>query len=186
MDDTQIVDLYWQRDETAIHETARKYGAYCMKISMNILADQSDSAENVNDTYLGAWNSMPPHRPAILVSFLGRIARNMALNKYKARNAEKRAADEFAISLNELDICTPSGVSVENEVELSALSAHISAFLRELPVDTRRVFVCRYFHADSISEIAAHFGFGQSKVKSMLLRSRLRLKDYLEKEGYAL
>lgn len=186
MDDTQIVDLYWQRDENAIHETACKYGAYCMKISMNILSDPSDSAENVNDTYLGAWNAMPPHRPAVLSSFLGRIARNLALNKYKARHAEKRSADEFTLSLDELDICTPSGVSVEDEVGLSALTTHISAFLRELPADMRRVFVCRYFYADSVGDIAARFGFGQSKVKSMLLRTRLRLKDYLEKEGYAL
>ena len=123
MDDIKIVELYWQRDERAIHETACKYGAYCMKISMNILADKSDSAENVNDTYLGAWNAMPPHRPAVLQSFLGRIARNLALNKYKARQAGKRAGDEFALSLDELDICTPAGVSVEDAAAVTVTSS---------------------------------------------------------------
>ena len=186
MDDIKIVELYWQRDERAIHETACKYGAYCMKISMNILADKSDSAENVNDTYLGAWNAMPPHRPTVLQSFLGRIARNLALNKYKARQAEKRAGDEFALSLDELDICTPAGVSVEDSAAVSALAAQISAFLRGLPAEMRRAFVCRYFYAESVREIAARQGASESKIKSMLLRSRLRLKAQLEKEGYSL
>ena len=186
MDDTEIVELYWQREERAIRETACKYGAYCMKISMNILADKSDSAENVNDTYLGAWNAMPPHRPTVLQSFLGRIARNLALNKYKARQAEKRAGDEFALSLDELDVCTPAGVSVEDSATVSALAAQISAFLRGLPAEMRRAFVCRYFYAESVREIAARQGASESKIKSMLLRSRLRLKAQLEKEGYSL
>lgn len=186
MDDIEIVELYWQRDETAIRETACKYGAYCMKISMNILADKSDSAENVNDTYLGAWNAMPPHRPTLLQPFLGKIARNLALNKYKARHAEKRAKDEFSLSLDELDVCTPSGLSVEDTAAVSALTAQINAFLRGLPAEMRRVFVCRYFHAESIGEIAERFGASESKIKSMLQRSRLRLRAQLEKEGYTL
>lgn len=186
MDDTEIVKLYWQRDERAIRETACKYGAYCMKISMNILSDSADSAENVNDTYLGAWNAMPPHRPTYLQAFLGKIARNLALNKYKTRHAEKRAGDAFSLSLEELDICTPIGLSPEDASAASALAAHINAFLHSLPAEMRRAFVCRYFYAESIGEIAKRQGASESKIKSMLLRSRLRLKAHLEKEGYAL
>ena len=105
MDDSQIVALYWQRDEHAIEATAAKYESYCMKISQNILSDRADSEENVNDTYLHAWQAMPPQRPAILSAFLGKIARNLALNRYKARSAQKRQGDAFALSLDELDDC---------------------------------------------------------------------------------
>ena len=186
MDDKQIVELYWQRNEQAIAETAAKYETYCMKISQNILSDRADSEENVNDTYLHAWKAIPPQRPAILSAFLGRIARNLAINKYKARHAEKRAHDEFALSLDELDICTPSGLSVEDDAAAAALTAQINTFLRGLPTEMRRVFICRYFYAESVGEIAARQGATESKIKSMLLRSRLRLKAQLEKEGYSL
>ena len=108
MDDKQIVELYWQRNEQAIAETAAKYETYCMKISQNILSDRADSEENVNDTYLHAWEAIPPQRPAILSAFLGRIARNLALNRYKAKNAQKRQGDAFALSLDELDDCAPA------------------------------------------------------------------------------
>lgn len=110
MDDHEIVDLYWQRDEHAIEATAAKYESYCMKISQNILSDRADSEENVNDTYLHAWQAMPPQRPAILSAFLGKIARNLALNRYKARSAQKRQGDAFALSLDELDDCAPRPV----------------------------------------------------------------------------
>ncbi len=105
MDDSQIVALYWQRDEQAIAETDAKYGSYCMKISQNILSDRADSEENVNDAYLHAWEAMPPQRPAILSAFLGRITRNLALNRCKAANAQKRQGSAFALSLDELDDC---------------------------------------------------------------------------------
>ena len=115
MDDRQIVDLYWQRDEHAIEATAAKYESYCMKISQNILSDRADSEENVNDTYLHAWQAMPPQRPAILSAFLGKIARNLALNRYKARSAQKRQGDAFALSLEELDDCAPALSSPDDE-----------------------------------------------------------------------
>ena len=115
MDDYEIVDLYWQRDEHAIEATAAKYESYCMKISQNILSDRADSEENVNDTYLHAWQAMPPQRPAILSAFLGRIARNLALNRYKARSAQKRQGDVFALSLDELDDCTLTLSSPDDE-----------------------------------------------------------------------
>lgn len=184
MHDNDIVELYWRRDETAINETAEKYGAYCMKISLNILSDASDSEENVNDTYVQAWNSMPPHRPDRLIAFLGKLTRNLALNKYKARHTKKRINSEFAVSLDELDCCTPSGISVEDEVSVAALSKCISDFLFKEEESVRKVFVCRYFFCESVKEIAERFNFTQSKVKTMLMRTRTRLKSRLEMEGY--
>ena len=155
-----------------------------MKISQNILNNFSDSEENVNDTYLKAWNSIPPTRPKILSAYLGRIARNLALNRYKARHAEKRTGDEFSVSLDELSQCTPSGVSVEDEVQIKKLGQTINRFLSEQKEDVRAVFVCRYFNCDSIEEISAKSGFSQSKIKSILMRTRMKLRLYLEKEGY--
>lgn len=184
VEDNAIIELFWNRDDRAVSQTAEKYGAYCMKISQNILNNFSDSEENVNDTYLKAWNSIPPTRPKILSAYLGRIARNLALNKYKARHAEKRAGDEFSVSLDELSQCTPSGVSVEDEVQIKKLGQTINRFLSEQKEDVRAVFVCRYFNCDSIEEISAKSGFSQSKIKSVLMRTRMKLRLYLEKEGY--
>ena len=127
MDDHEIVDLYWQRDEHAIEATAAKYESYCMKISQNILSNRADSEENVNDTYLHAWKAMPPQRPAILSAFLGKIARNLALNRYKARSAQKRQGDAFALSLDELDDCAPALSSPDDEAMAAELGRSISA-----------------------------------------------------------
>ena len=124
MDDKQIVELYWQRNEQAIAETAAKYETYCMKISQNILSDRADSEENVNDTYLHAWEAIPPQRPAILSAFLGRIARNLALNRYKAKSAQKRQGDAFALSLDELDNCAVSLPDPESETAAAAWREH--------------------------------------------------------------
>lgn len=184
MNDDEIVALYWKRDEQAIKETGVKYGTYCFKISLNILADMSDSEENVNDTYMQAWLSIPPQRPVSLKAFLARIARNLALNKYKAAHTKKRLASELAISLDELDICTPFHIMVEDEVRIKHLSKCISDFLRQQSMDARNVFVCRYFFCESVKDIADHFGYSQSKIKSMLMRTRERLKSYLKQEGY--
>lgn len=183
MDDNEIVDLYWKRNEQAIKETADKYGAYCLKISLNILEDMSDGEENVNDTYMQAWSSIPPHRPNSLKAFLAKITRNLALNRYKAAHTQKRHATEFALSLDELDICTPSKITVEDEVGIVYLSKCISDFLYQQNTDVRGVFVCRYFYCESIEDIAIRFGYSQSKIKSMLMRTRTKLKSYLQKEG---
>ena len=174
VEDNAIIELYWNRDDRAVSQTAEKYGVYCMKISQNILNNFSDSEENVNDTYLKAWNSIPPTRPKILSAYLGRIARNLALNRYKARHAEKRAGDEFSVSLDELSQCTPSGVSVEDEVQIKKLGQTINRFLSEQKEDVRAVFVCRYFNCDSIEEISSKSGFSQSKIKSILMRTRMK------------
>ena len=184
MDDAQIVALYWQRDEHAIEATAAKYGPYCMKISQNILSDRADSEENVNDTYLKAWHAMPPQRPAILSAFLGKIARNLALNRYKARNTQKRAGGVFALSLDELDDCAVTLPGPEDETAARELGALISAFLRTQSEEVRAMFVLRYFYCDSIEEISARFGCGESRVKTTLLRTRRKLKEHLIKEGY--
>jgi RNA polymerase sigma factor, sigma-70 family len=184
MDDKEIVELYWQRNEQAIKETADKYGAYCRKISLNILSDLSDSEENVNDAYMQAWLSIPPHKPDSLMAFLGKLTRNLALNRYKAMHAKKRLWNQFAISLDELSDCTPSNIMVEQKAEIAELGKSINSFLYSQKEDIRNVFICRYFYCDSVEEISDRFGYSQSKIKSMLMRARIRLKSYLKKEGY--
>ena len=171
MDDHEIVDLYWQRDEHAIEATAAKYESYCMKISQNILSDRADSEENVNDTYLHAWQAMPPQRPAILSAFLGKIARNLALNRYKARSAQKRQGDAFALSL-------------DDEATAAELGRSISAFLRTQSEEVRSMFILRYFYCEPVEALAARFHCGESRIKTTLLRTRRKLKEHLIKEGY--
>ena len=186
MEDGRIVQLYWQREEQAIEETARKYQSYCMQISMNILGSQLDSEECVADTYLQAWNAIPPKRPASLSAFLGKITRNLAINRYQARHAEKRRGNEFALSLEELDACVPDAGDMQERWEEKAVSWCINGFLRTQSKDARGIFICRYFYCDSVSEIAQRFGYSESKVKSLLFRTRNKLKLYLEKEGVLL
>ena len=184
MDDKQIVELYWQRDEHAIEATAAKYESYCMKISQNILSNRADSEENVNDTYLHAWQAMPPQRPAILSAFLGKIARNLALNRYKARSAQKRQGDAFALSLDELDDCAPALSSPDDEATAAELGRSISAFLRTQSEEVRSMFILRYFYCEPVEALAARFHCGESRIKTTLLRTRRKLKEHLIKEGY--
>lgn len=184
MNDERIIALFFDRSEEAISATAEKYGAYCMTISKNILSNPLDSEENVNDTYMQLWRSIPPERPKILSAYIAKIARNLALNRIEAANTQKRGMGEFSISLDEMSECTPSNVSVENSAEVKELSRAISEFLRTEKEDARKMFVCRCFYADSISDIAQRFSCGESKVKSSLMRTRVRLKRYLEKGGY--
>ena len=183
MDDAMIVELYWQRQERAIAETKTKYGAYCQTIAQRILNDRLDAEECVNDTYLGAWNAMPPHRPASLRTFLGKIARNLSLKRWRARSAAKRGSGEVALSLDELEECVAGAGSVEEHVEAEELARVIDAFLGGLSADDRRMFVCRYWYFDSVGDIAQRFGFSQSKVKMSLKRTRDKLATYLEQEG---
>lgn len=184
MEDEKIVELYWQRSENAVHETAQKYGPYCMKISMNILGSVQESEENVNDAYLHAWQAMPPHRPKVLSAFLGKLTRNLAINRYQAAHAIKRGAGEFPLSLEELDPCIPDRAAPEESLDAAALSQTISAFLRTQPKEARQVFIRRYFFCDSVEEIATVFHMTPSKVKSLLFRIRNKLRIYLQKEGY--
>lgn len=185
MEDGKIVELYWQRRESALHETALKYGAYCTKISMNILGSPQESEENVNDVYLHAWQAMPPHRPQVLSAFLGKLTRNLAINRFQAAHAAKRGGGEFPLSLEELDPCIPDGAAPEESLDAAALSQSISAFLRTQPKEARQIFIRRYFFCDSVEEISAAFRMTPSKVKSMLFRTRNKLRSYLQKEGYS-
>lgn len=182
MEDNKIVDLYWARAEEAIAETASRYGQYCYTIAYNILANAEDADESVNDTYMGAWNSMPPQRPAVLSTYLGKLTRRIAINRWYANRAEKRGGGEPSLSLDELSECLPAKAGVEDEIENQMLSSIISGFLRALPAHKRRVFVCRYWYAYSIDEISKLFGYSKTKTVNMLSRLRRGLKTCLEEE----
>lgn len=186
MEDNNIVDLYWKRDEKAIEETKSKYGKYCHAIAFNVLCNHEDAEECVNDTYLGAWNSMPPHKPQMLGAFLGKITRNLALKRWRDKTADKRGGGENALVIDELQECIPCTDDVLEAIEVKELSNIIDRFLRNIPTNERRVFICRYWYMDSIGDISKQFGYGQSKVKMMLLRTRKKLLDELEKEGVTL
>lgn len=186
MDDEMIFDLYWARSESAINETAKKYGSYCLAIANNILQNNEDSEECVNDTYYKIWNAIPPQRPAIFRAFLGKITRNLSLNRYKEQRAIKRGGSDIALIYSELENCIPSKSNVEMESEANYVISAINAYLLSLDSQSRIVFVRRYWYADSIGSIAACFQMSESKVKSMLFRTRNKLKTYLESEGVIL
>ena len=183
MEDSKIVELYWVRNERAITETASKYGGYCYAIAYNILYDKGDADESVNDTYLGAWNAIPPHRPSILRTFLGKITRRVSLKKWRDSHRDKRGGSQVALALDELSECVPSNVRVEDEIMAAELSKKLNRFIAELPVTERQVFLCRYWYLDTIEQISMDFCFSSSKVKSMLHRTRKKLFAYLREEG---
>lgn len=184
MDDVRIVALYWERSDTAIPETASKYGSYLTSISYNILASREDAEECVNDTYHDAWSSIPPHRPSILSTFLGKITRRISIDRWRKLTADKRGGGELTLALDELEECVSGIGSMEDEIERKELAKLFNDFLNTLPVAERRVFLCRYWYMDPIQSIAQQFGFSQSKVASMLHRTRAKLRTALEKEGY--
>lgn len=183
MDDEQIINLYFDRNETAISETDKKYGAYCMKIAMNILENAHDSEECINDVWLRTWNSIPPNRPQSLNAYVGKITRNLSINRYKMKYAEKRAEGEFAVSLDELDECVSGGEMMDDNEQAKLIGRSISDFLHTQKELARKIFVCRYFYCDSIAEIAKRFDISESHVKSTLHRTRSKLKTHLEREG---
>ena len=184
MDDSSIVALYWNRSEQAIEETDKKYGSYCYSISYNILASREDAQECVSDTYLAVWHAIPPRRPGILSAFLGKIARHLAIDRWRKSSAQKLGGGEMALALDELEDCVADSHTLEQTLDRRELSRSVNAFLAGLPETERKVFLCRYWYLDSVKEIAASFGFTESKVASMLLRLRKRLRAHLEKEGY--
>jgi RNA polymerase sigma-70 factor (ECF subfamily) len=183
MEDSAIVELYWARSQEAIRATADKYGAYCSAIIRRVLGDGRDGEECLNDTWLGAWNAMPPQRPVQLPPFLGRIARNTALDRYTYNTAQKRGG--FETVLEELAECV-SGAPMEDELDLRQLGEAISAYLDTQTPTARRLFLRRYWYCESIAELAAASGFSASKVKSLLHRVRKGLRAYLIEEGYDL
>ena len=186
MEDAQIVCLYWDRNETAIRETENKYDRYLTKIAYNILYDMEDSRESVNDTYLAAWNSMPPHRPGRLSTYLGKITRQVSIDIFRRRTSKKRAASEYALSLSELEECVSGGDTTVEEAELHRLAASIDCWLRTLPRPTRNAFVGRYYFMDSLRDVAGYCGMSEAKAKSVLYRARQSLRNYLEQEGFEL
>jgi len=184
MQDESIVELYWSRNESAIEQTEKKYGHYLTKIAYNILSDYDDSLESVNDTYYKAWNSIPPHRPTVLSTYLGRITRQISIDIFRKRNRQKRQAAMYAVSLSELEECISTGSTPEDDIELQLLGASINNFLKTLSPEARNTFVGRYYFMDSILEISHYYGMSESKVKTLLHRTRLALKKHLIKEGF--
>ncbi len=186
MEDEKIVSLYWDRDEQAIRETQDKYDRYLTKIARNILNDPEDSRESVSDTYLAAWNSMPPHRPSVLSTYLAKLTRRISIDAFRYRSREKRRASEYAVSLSELGDCVSGGNSTEEIVNLRLLADAIGIFLRLQSEEARTAFIGRYYFLDSVKEVAAYCGITESKCKTLLYRTRLGLKAYLEQEGFSL
>ena len=183
MEDSAIVDLYWQRSEQAISETDHKYGRYCHTIAYNICADNEDAEECVNDTWFSAWNSMPDKRPSILSTFLGYITRNFAIDRFKLKNARKRGGGEMPLALDELEECISSPVDPAQEIEQKELESAVDAFVRGLPDTERRMFIARYWFLIPVAEISERMGCSQSKTKTTLYRTRNKLRTYLQGEG---
>ncbi|MBO5071055.1 MAG: sigma-70 family RNA polymerase sigma factor [Roseburia sp.] len=183
MDDRQIIELYHERSEAAISETADKYGRFCHYIAVNILHNEQDSEECVNDTWLRAWNAMPPQRPNKLSAFLGKITRNLALDKYKFYSREKRGGGQVAFALEELAECVPAPNNTEQAVTDKMLVSILNEFLATLPAEKRKIFVRRYWYLSPVVEIAKDFSLSESNVKIILHRTRAKLKHVLEKEG---
>ena len=184
MEDAQIVCLYWDRNETAIRETENKYDRYLTKIAYNILYDMEDSRESVNDTYLAAWNSMPPHKPSVLSAYLAKLTRRISIDCFRCRTRDKRLPSEYAVSLTELEDCLSGGDTTQEAVNVKLLADAIGIYLRLLPENARTAFIGRYYFLDPLKEVAAYCGMSESKAKSLLYRTRLGLKEYLKKEGY--
>ncbi len=184
MDDSRIVALYWDRDEQAIAQTQAKYGTYCHCIASNILPVYEDAQECVNDTYLAAWNSMPPHRPAVLSTFLGKLTRRISLDRWRSNQAKKRGGGTVPLVLDELGECIPGGSDPAAQVEARELASAVDRFLDTLSPPLRKLFLLRYFRLDSVSQAAQQCHISVSKAKSTLHRLRKQLRTYLQKEGY--
>ena len=183
MDDDKIVSLYWQRNETAINETQLKYGKYIFSIANGILHSTQDAQECENDTYLALWTSIPPGRPDVLSAFIGKIVRRISINKWKSNTAQKRGGGEIVLALEELDNCVDAN-NTENTYEQQELTWVLNQFLSSLSETERNVFLCRYWYMDSIKAISEYSGFTQSKITSMLHRTRDKLRKRLSEEGY--
>jgi len=186
MNDKDIIQLYFNRDQRALSATEKKYGNYCTSIAKNILGNNEDAEECVNDTYLNTWNAIPPSRPSVLSVFLGRITRNLAFNKYKQNHAKKRGNGEVAVVLDELAECVSGFDDVEQEIDRQELIITINSFLDTLTQKKRNIFICRYWYSDSISSIAERYEMTESNVSTTLNRLRSKLKEYLSERGYYL
>ncbi len=184
LQDEQILDLYWARDDAAISETSEKYGMQLMRLADRMLRAKEDAEECVNDTYLGAWNSIPPTRPVYFFAYLAKLCRSLICNKLDWMNAEKRRAELLPLT-DELAQCIPDPVS-ERVCDARELGEALNVFLRSLPQESRVIFLRRYWYSESVKEIAGRYGMSESKVKTTLFRVRQKLRTYLEKEEIAI
>ena len=182
MDDSRIIELFYARSEDAIAELSKKYGPYCLTVAKNILNNTEDAEECVNDAYLGVWNTIPPQRPDPLLSYVCRIVRNLALKKYHENTAQKRNSI-YDVALDEIADCIPAPFSVEDEIMAKEVAGIINGFLETLDRQSRIMFIRRYWHADSIEELAALFHRSRHYISVRLSRTRKALKQHLEKEG---
>lgn len=185
MTDTGIIELYWRRDERAIDETDARYGAYCLALAFGILADRGDAEESVNDTYLAAWNAMPPARPNSLKAYLAQICRSISVSALRARCAQKRGGGEAVLALDELgEAIAAAGGDAERQCEARALGAAISAYLSRRRERERTAFIARYFYCMPTKDIARRMGLNENTVKTLLRRTRARLAQHLREEGW--
>lgn len=184
MEDQKIVALFWQRDQQALRQTQTRYGAYLMKVAVNVLGDPEDSRECVNDAYLAAWEAIPPHRPGDLRAFLSKLTRRIAIDRLRKNRSAKRGGGEYDASLEELGECIPGGVSPQQLLEGKELARAVAAFLLTRSETARNAFLCRYFYMDPIQEVARSCGLTESNTKVLLHRTRKALGEYLQKEGY--
>jgi len=185
MEDKQIIDLYFRRDESALVETASKYGAFCLRIAMNVVSVREDAEECVNDTYHTAWNQIPPTRPDSFKAFLGRIVRNFAISKYRVLHAKKRF-NGLEVMLSELGDCVPATESVEQEVEAKELTKYINNWLSGLKPEDRVLFVRRYWYGEEVRDLAKRCGVNATHMTQRMLRLRRKLKVFLEGKGVVL
>lgn len=183
MTDKEIIRMFQERNQSAIFEVKKKYSAYCNGIAYNILKNREDAEECENDTYLAAWNSIPPADPKNLTAFLAKITRNISLSKLKIRKAKKRIPQNEVFPIDELYSSLSDSTGVESEIHEKELGEIIDSFLRTLKESERKLFIRRYWFSEEISHIAKDFGFTESKVKMSLLRTRNKLREYLTEKG---
>ncbi len=186
MDDKEIIQLYWNREHQAISETASKYGSYCSMIAQNILENNEDTEECVNDTYLNTWNSLPPHRPAVLSAYLGKITRNLAFDRFRFNHAEKRGKGEINVVLDELAECVSGTDCIEDELNRQELIGAINEFLASLPKEKCDIFLLRYWYVYPVRKIAEKYGVSAGSISVTLSRIRQKLKRCLSDRGYEL
>ena len=185
MEDSEIIELFFERSEQAIVELSEKYGSVCARVANNILNDRTDAEECVNDAYLAAWDTIPPQRPNPLLSYVCRIVRNLAIKRYHSKTAAKRNST-YDVSLDELENCFPSSDSVEDEFDAKETARIIDDFLETLDEENRVMFVRRYWHAASVEELAELFRTSKHNISVRLHRTREKLKKYLIKEGVSI
>ena len=184
MEDKEIVQLYFDRNKQAISETSSKYGHYCTSIALNILNNREDAEECVNDTYLNAWNCIPPHKPKMLSTFLGKLVRNLSFNRFKTNHSDKRGGYELPLILDELGEIVSGKASVEDDIDNNELLENINAFLKDLPEKKQYMFIRRYWYSDRISVIAKRCGCSENSVSVELSRIRKSLREHLTERGF--